>query len=118
MKSSEVVKLYLILQGHPIRGLHFDTILEQSQMDPHRLRDLLEKYHFYFTQVGDTNYFIINQHNHDKGSLYAVVDSIEKRNIQATIAKLTPFFLVAFVLATATVGFMLSAIVNKHGGYF
>ncbi len=118
MSAAEVVKIHLVLDGQEPHGLPFVLALEQTKMEPNRLRELLEKYHFYFTQVGDSDRFIINRHNHDNGSLYTVVDSIEKRTVKIAIAKFTPFFILGLVLASSTMGFMLSAIVNKHGGYF
>lgn len=118
MKASEVVRIHLVLDGHEPHGMPFIHALEKTQMEPARLRELMEKYHFYFTQVGDSDRFIINRHNHDSGSLYAVVDSIERRTVKIAIAKFTPFFILGLFLASSTIGFMLSAIVNKHGGYF
>ena len=118
MRSSEVVKIHLVLDGHEPQGLPFVQALEKTQMQPARMRELLEKYHFYFTQVGDSDRFIINRHNNDNGCLYSVIDGIEKRTVRIAIAKFTPFFILGLIIASSTIGFMLSAIVNKHGGYF
>lgn len=118
MKSSEVVKIHRILDGYEPRGVPYEDVLVETRIDPVRLRDLLDKYHFYFTQVGDTGRYIINRQHYKRGNLDEVIDSIERRNIRFAIAKFTPIFLIGLVLASSTIGFMLSAIVNKHGGYW
>lgn len=118
MKSSEAVKIHCALDGHEPRGMAFNEVKEITQMESGRLRELLEKYHLYFTPVGDSDRFIINRHYYDGGSLYTMIDSIERRNVQVAIAKFTPFFVLGLILCSSTIGFMLSAIVNRHGGYF
>ncbi len=118
MRTSEVIKIHHALDGYEPRGKAFDLVLEETQIDPARLRELLDKYHFYFTPVGDSGRYIVNRQHYNKGSLYTVVDSIERRNINYALAKFTPLFFIGLIFCSATVGFMLSAIVNRHGGYF
>ncbi|MDC0602597.1 hypothetical protein OAP14_06150 [Aliiglaciecola sp.] len=118
MKSSELVKIYRVLDGYEPRGVAYEDVLVDTLMDPERLRDLLDKYHFYFTQVGDSGRYIINRQHYKRGNIYEVIDSIERRNIRFAIAKFTPIFLIGLVIASSTLGFILSAVVNKHGGYW
>ncbi|GAA6186673.1 MULTISPECIES: hypothetical protein [Alteromonadaceae] len=118
MKASEVVKIHQVLDGFEPNGVAFEDVLKQTKMDPVRLRELLDKYHFYFTEVGDSSRYIVNRYHYDESDLDEVIDSIERRNVRFAIAKFTPFFLIGLVLCSATIGFMLSAIVNKNGGYW
>ncbi|WP_343860026.1 hypothetical protein [Aliiglaciecola litoralis] len=118
MKSSEVVKIHRVLDGYEPFGVAFEDVQAQTKMDPDRLRDLLDKYHFYFTPISTTGRYIINRHHYQNGNIDEVVDSIERRNVRFAIAKFTPFFVVGLILLSSTIGFMLSAIVNKNGGYF
>ncbi|TRY32539.1 hypothetical protein [Aliiglaciecola sp. M165] len=118
MKSSEVVKIHLALDGYEPIGRHFEEVLEVTQLDRQRLRDLLDKYHFYFTRVGDTGRYILNRHHYERSDMVEVIDSIERRNVRFAVAKFTPVFIVGLIICSSTIGFMLSAIVNKNGGYF
>jgi hypothetical protein len=118
MKSSEVVKIHRVLDGSEPFGIAFEDVLKQTKMDPVRLRDLLDKYHYYFTAVGTTGRYIINRHHYSNANIDEVIDSIERRNVRIAIAKFTPFFVIGLILLSSTIGFMLSAIVNKNGGYF
>lgn len=118
MKSSEVVKIHLALNGHEPFGLHFEDILDATELPRERLESLLDRYHFYFTRVGESGRYILNRHHYDNARLDSVVNSIERRNVKFAIAKFTPLFLIGLVLCSSTIGFILSAIVNKHGGYF
>ena len=108
MCSSEVAKIHLALDGHEPHGTPFVEALKKTHIEQARLRDLLEKYHFYFTQVGDSDRFVINRHNYDNGCLYSVIDSIERRTVKIAIAKFTPFFILGLFLASSTISFMLS----------
>ncbi|WJG10987.1 hypothetical protein [Aliiglaciecola sp. LCG003] len=118
MKSSEVVKIHRALDGHEPGGVPYYEVLNKTEIEPIRLRNLLERYHYYFTQVGDSGRFIVNRHYYNNGNIDEVIDSIERRNVRVAIAKFTPFFILGLMLLSSTIGFMLSAIVNKHGGYF
>ncbi len=118
MKTSEAVKIHLALNGHEPFGRPFQQVLETTQMEPRRLRDLLETYHFYFTPVGQSDRFIINRLHHDQGSLFTIIDAVERRNVRFALAKFTPVFFIAVILGSATLGFLLSAIVNQRSLYF
>lgn len=118
MKSSEVVKIHLALDGYEPFGRHFEEVLDVTELERGRLRDLLDKYHFYFTRVGDTGRYILNRHHYEQSNFAEVIDSIERRNVRFAVAKFTPVFIVGLIICSSTIGFMLSAIVNKHGGYF